>query len=140
MRIHLSETQPLDGTYKWVNSIALLDGTVLDSEARIMVCDNFVSSFEENEVADAIKKIVSKIRLKGQITFIEADIEVLSRKMFTQEIDLKDLNAIVFANQKRRCFLTMEKLLESLPSNITLESKHFDQATSRVIIKCRRTG
>ena len=72
--------------------------------------------------------------LQSEISGIDSIIESL------EEINIEKLNTILFDEQKRKCFLTMELIEFILPKNLTIESKHYDQNTCRFILKCRRTS
>jgi len=139
MKIYLSTTKPND-TRKWANSLPMLDGLVLNSEAIDITCDNFLSSFDIREIEQLLHKISEKMRIRGILTLVDIDMNITSRRFYTEEINIEKLNTILFEEQKRKCFLTMELIEFLLPKNLTIEYKHYDQNTCRFILKCRRTS
>ena len=139
MKIYLSTTKPND-TRKWANSLPMLDGLVLNSEAIDITCDNFLSSFDIREIEQLLHKISEKMRIRGILTLVDIDMNITSRRFYTEEINIEKLNTILFEEQKRKCFLTMELIEFLLPKNLTIEYKHYDQNTCRFILKCRRNS
>lgn len=139
MKVYLSNTKPENLTSKWANNLPMLDGVLLDSEGTDLTCDDFVSSFEINEIEALIKKLASKLRLKGKLTIADVDSNILCRRAYNQEISENELNLTLFARQKRKSLLSLETLEALLPSNLEVESKTYEHKTCRFVLVVRRT-
>ena len=138
MKVYLSNTKPENLTSKWANNLPMLDGVLLDSEGTDLTCDDFVSSFEINEIEALIKKLASKLRLKGKLTIADVDSNILCRRAYNQEISENELNLTLFARQKRKYLLSLETLEALLPSNLEVESKTYEHKTCRFVLVVRR--
>jgi hypothetical protein len=128
MKVYLSNTKPENLTSKWANNLPMLDGVLLDSEGTDLTCDDFVSSFEINEIEALIKKL----------TIADVDSNILCRRAYNQEISENELNLTLFARQKRKSLLSLETLEALLPSNLEVESKTYEHKTCRFVLVVRR--
>lgn len=137
MKIYLSITKPQDSR-KWANSLPMLDGLVLNSEATDITCDNFISSFEISELKFLLENIIIKIRINGTITIADVDADIISRRMYTNELSIEKYNNILFADQKRKSVISLSEIESMLPNSLKIESKYYDQNTCRFTLKCRR--
>jgi hypothetical protein len=137
MKIYLSMNKPKDNR-AWANSLPMLDGMVLDSEGTDITCDDFVSSFEHHDLSELLKKLASKLRLKGKITIADVDSAVLCRRSYNQEISEVDLNVALFNNQKRKSLLSLTTLESVVPPGLQIETKTYDHQTCRFILVLRR--
>jgi hypothetical protein len=138
MKIYLSTQDPKSPNYKWANSLPMLDGIVLDSEATEIICDNFVSSFDYSEVGALLSKIAKKMRIGCELVIMDVDVEMLCRSLYVEEIDQKTLNDIVFFSQKRKSLFSMSQIESSLPQNIRPTNKHYENGNCSFVLKCRR--
>lgn len=138
MKIYLSTQDPKNEFYKWANSLPMLDGIVLDSEATAIVCDSFISSFDYHEAGALLLKIVKKMRIGCELVVMDVDAEMLCRSFYVEEINQKQLNEIVFMSQKRKSLFSMSHIEENLPENIRVTNKHYENGNCSFILKCRR--
>lgn len=140
MKVYLSNKKQENANYKWANSLPMLDGVLLDSEGTDVVCDNFVSSFDGTELVGLIKKLVSKLRLKGKLTICDVDSAVLARRMYNQEITEEDANNALFHNQKRKSLHSLRTIIDCLPPNVKVETKDYELQTCRFTLVVRRVS
>tara|TARA_B100001113_G_C21121966_1_gene627762 strand:- start:3866 stop:4288 length:423 start_codon:yes stop_codon:yes gene_type:complete len=139
MKIFLSHKKPQDNSYKWASNLSMMDGMVLDNEATEIICEDFVSSFSQEESIALFQKIFSKMRIGCVLTISEVDSSVLFKKFYLEETTLDELNSILFNNnQKRKSVLNLQKIHESLPNGIQVEEKYYDYNQCRTVVKSRR--
>tara|TARA_R100001377_G_scaffold9933_1_gene5054 strand:- start:2626 stop:3048 length:423 start_codon:yes stop_codon:yes gene_type:complete len=138
MRIHLSSSGPVDKSYKWASNIVSFNDMVQDREATSIICDHFLSSFSYDEIPEVMKIIASKMRLKSELTIVQPDIIILSQKLSREEIDEKSLNSILFRGEGVKSLCSTETIQSLIPDNLQITEKHFDVATSNIVIKARR--
>lgn len=139
MKVYLSSFKK-ETNQKWASNIPMLDGLVLDAEGTDIICDDFVSTFEFNEINSLLAKIVSKLRIKGKLTIAEVDSDILFRRGYNQEISESDANAALFSNQKRKCVVSLNTIIQALPANVEVESKTYEHQTCRFILVLRRVS
>jgi len=138
MRIFLSHKNTPDNSYSQATNLNVLNGIVLDSEATEILCDDFISSFSNNEIKELLENICKKVRLKGQLIIKEVDANITARKYYVEEINLEELNSILFDNQKRKSIVDIGLLTRSIPESFQVEEKYFDNNTGNIVLKCRR--
>ena len=138
MRIYLSSSQPSEKSYHWTSDIVSFNERVQNSEATSIVCDHFLSSFSHEEIGEVLKIIVSKMRLKSELTIIQPDITILSQKLSREEITEKTLNNILFTGRGIKSVSSAEIIQSLIPANLQVTQKHFDITTSNITIKARR--
>ena len=138
MKVFLSDNKPPLNSHKWASNLSMFNDMVLDCEATDIICENFLSSFNFGELQDLIKIIVSKMRLDSQLTIIEADAYLASKKFYLEEINLAELNNILFKGG-RKSILNSDHILSILPENLSVTHKHYDAASCGFILKCRRS-
>jgi hypothetical protein len=139
MKVYLS-TVNKNTNSKWASNLPMLDGLVLDSEGTDIICDDFISSFEYNEIGSLLSKIASKIRLKGKLTIADVDANIIFRRGYNEEISENDANIALFANQKRKSLISLKTVIKMLPPNLEIESKTYDHQTCRFILVLRRVS
>jgi hypothetical protein len=139
MKVYLS-TVNKNTNSKWASNLPMLDGLVLDSEGTDIICDDFISSFEYNEIGGLLSKIASKIRLKGKLTIADVDANIIFRRGYNEEISENDANIALFANQKRKSLISLKTVIKMLPPNLEIESKTYDHQTCRFILVLRRVS
>ena len=98
MRIYLSMNDPGDASFTWISDIATFTSQVLDNEATHIVLDRFLCTFTHNELAPLIEQIVKKMRLNSELVVIETDMDFLSQKITRGEMDIGEINDIMFKN------------------------------------------
>ena len=139
MKIFLSHKKTPDDSYKWASHLNVFNGIALDSEAKEILCDDFISAFSYDDLGPLIQKICAKIRLKGQLVIKEADINITTRKYYVEEVSLEELNNILFGDeQKRKSVLDLNSISKAIPDSFEIEEKYFDNSTGSIVIKCRR--
>jgi len=138
MKVFLSDNKPSLNSHKWASNLSMFNDMVLDCEATDIICENFLSSFNFGELQDLVKIIVSKMRLDSELTIIETDAYLTSKKFYTEEINLAELNSILF-KASRKSILNSDHILSVLPENLNVTHKHYDAASCGFILKCRRS-
>jgi len=139
MKVFLSDNKPSLNSHKWASNLSMFNDMVLDCEATDIICENFLSSFNFGELQDLIKIIVSKMRLDSQLTIIETDAYLTSKKFYIEEINLTELNSVLFNSGGRKCILNSDHILSILPENLNVTHKHYEAASCGFILKCRRS-
>ena len=142
MKIYLSSSAPPshNDAHKWVSSLEALDMLVSTSEASSIICDRFLSTIEFDRLEEALKIIISKMRIGCELLILNPDISVLSQRFVGEEIDLLAMNEILFKNGPIKSVTPIETIEQLLPPNVNIFSKHFDLFTSEIIIKARRSS
>ena len=138
MRIYLSPTKPEEKTHQWVSNIAVLNGVVEDCEATSIVCDNFLSTFTQEELVPVMAKILSKMRLNCELIIVQPDIEILAHKFGREEISLEFLNDALFRVGAIKSVTSAEQIRQALPEVVQITHQNFDVATSTITIKAKR--
>jgi hypothetical protein len=138
MKVFLSDNKPSLNSHKWASNLSMFNDMVLDCEATDIICENFLSSFNFGELQDLVRIIVSKMRLDSELTIIETDAYLASKKFYVEEINLAELNSILFKSAKKS-ILNSDHILSILPENINVTHKHYDAAGCGFILKCRRS-
>lgn len=138
MKIFLSNTQPDDQSFTWINNIALLNSNVLDAEATHIICDRFISTFNIQELAELLKIISSKMRIGCELIINDADSDLLFKRSYTEEINIEEVNAMLFSDQQRKSMFNIGLIENLLPQNITATHKHYDYNNCLFTLKCRR--
>ena len=141
MKIYLCPVQQTEEkSHTWVANIAIFNGMVEDSEATSIICDHFLSSFQHAELPEVLSRIVSKMRLQSELVLIHPDIEILSQRLHREDINMETLNTILFKSGAIKSVFSMNTIEKLLPPNLQVIHKHFDIATSNIIIKARRVA
>ena len=139
MKIYLCPVQQAEEkSHTWVSNIATFNNMVSNSEATSIICDHFLSSFTHSELREVLQKIVSKMRLKSELVLMHPDIDMLSQRLLREDINLETLNTILFKCGAIKSIFSMDTIEGLLPPNVQITHKHFDGATSNIVIKVRR--
>jgi hypothetical protein len=138
MRIYLSMIEPNDKSCVWISDIATFESQVLDGEATYIVLNRFLSAFTHAEIQPLLEKIVKKMRLNCELVVIENDMDFIAKKLVRDEINIGEVNDILFRNTFIKSVCTLENIEKNLPNSIQLQHKHFDNLLSEITIKCRR--
>lgn len=144
MKVYISRwgtsKKPENDEFIHVSNLMWLDNLVLDSEARIIVVDNFFQQFTIKEIPVVMEKILSKLRLGGELLIEETDIDVVSLKYYRGDLSLEEVNNTMFLNESSiKSVFTVEffrSLLSSL--NITITELSLDNRTASFLIKAGR--
>jgi hypothetical protein len=137
MLVNLTSTDNELTGYKNFNQITSFARSVADSEAQKIYCENFLSSFDYNDVPGVVNLILKKLRMGSTLTIIEPDFELISRQIFREEIPVSNVNQIIFKDKKViKCFLTSEAV-ESLITDerFAIISKRFDSHNFTLVVK-----
>ena len=138
MRIYLSMIEPNDKSCVWISDIATFESQVLDGEATYIMLNRFLSAFTHAEIQPLLEKIVKKMRLNCELVVIENDMDFIAKKLVRDEINIGEVNDILFRNTFIKSVCTLENIEKNLPNSIQLQHKHFDNLLSEITIKCRR--
>lgn len=138
MRIYLSMIEPSDKSCVWISDIATFESQVLDGEATYIVLNRFLSTFTHAELRPLLQKIAKKMRLNCELVIIENDMDFIAKKLVRNEINIGEVNDVLFRNPFIKSVCTLENIEQNIPDSIPLQHKHFDNLLSEVTIKCRR--
>lgn len=139
MRVFLSNIEPEDKSYIWINNIAILNEKILNAEATHIVCDNFISNFMLAECQQLFLMILSKMRLNCELIIKDVDMDILNRRYINEEITITEANNILFSsNNKRKSLLNMSSIEINVPQNMALTNKTYDYSSCSFIMKYRR--
>jgi|TARA_R110000824_G_scaffold356223_1_gene543436 hypothetical protein len=141
MRIYLStQPQPVDmiKSYTWISSLDALEKRVGNSEASLILCDNFLSAFQFEAIGNVMRTIVSKMRINCELTILNTDIVMLCEKFSKEEIDINMMNMMLCGRGSVKSVLPSSVIEDLLPENIKIMQKHFDLDSSQTCIKARR--
>ena len=142
MKIYLSATSPVDQnkSHQWVSSLSALDSLVAKSEASSIICENFFSTLPLEQLQMAMNLIISKMRIGCNLVITAPDITMLCQRMTKDEIDIGAINRILFKNGSIQSVCSTEVIEQLIPLNIEILNKHFDIATSNIMITARRSS
>lgn len=135
MLVYLSQFDSPDENYKQFQTLSSFHKGVLDSEATSIVCDNFLRTFEYVEIPELLKLIIKKLRIKGELVIKDLDIDLVSRHVLDQRIDLAAINDICKGSSKS---LLLCEAVEELLAGLEIVTKQFDENTMTFVIKARR--
>ena len=138
MRIYLSMIEPSDKSCVWISDIATFESQVLDGEATYIVLNRFLSAFTHAELRPLLQKIAKKMRLNCELVIIENDMDFIAKKLVRNELNIGEVNDVLFRNPFIKSVCTLENIEQNIPDSIPLQHKHFDNLLSEVTIKCRR--
>lgn len=140
MRIYLSMIEPNDKSCVWISDIATFESQVLDGEATYIILNRFLSTFTHAELKPLLEKIAKKMRLNCELTIIENDMDFISKKLVRGEINIGEVNDVMFKNSFIKSVCTLENIENNIPDSIPLNHKHFDNLLSEITIRCRRSA
>lgn len=138
MKIYISVKQPTDSSYSHLSNIMMLDDMVLDCEATDLVVDDYLSQFSEKELPQLLSKILSKIRVDGTITILDIDVDILSMRYSRGDINIKDLNSLLFNDSSRKCLLNLESVLDAFNDSFKIEHSAINSQLGTFSVKARR--
>jgi len=139
MLVHLTASgkEHMDRGYKTISDVLSLSRNVGDSEATDIVCEDFLSSFELQDVSKVLNLIVQKMRIGAKLTICEKDFNLISLIISRESVELSALNAAVFEDKYAiRSMLTLE-LIESLlkEHELKLISKGFETISFTLVLQ-----
>jgi len=138
MNIYLSSKNCPNENYTHVSDIFSFDKSVLNSEARSIICDCFLSEFSLSDIDSVIKKVFSKLRIGASITIIEKDIDLLCLKYTRNEITMEQLNDFIFTDKSTCSTFNIEFVEPKISDSIQIEEKFIDSEQGMFVIKGRR--
>ena len=138
MRIYLSMIEPNDKSCVWISDIATFESQVLDGEATYIVVNRFLSTFTHAELRPLLEQISKKMRSNCELVIIENDMDFIAKKLVRNELNIGEVNDVLFKNPFIKSVCTLENIEQNIPNNIRLQHKHFDNLLSEITIKCRR--
>lgn len=138
MKLYFSKEPITDLTYTHIRDINLIDILADDLEAEEILIENFLNQFTYNMFGQVLNKIVSKLRLGGEIIVCEYDIEFLCHKLSIGKIDTKEFNEIVFSGGPANCLFKMDTVIDLLQQGgLRIVEKVID-ANDLYVVKARR--
>jgi hypothetical protein len=135
MLVYLSQFDNPDENYTRFQNLSSFHRGVLDSEATSIVCDNFLRTFEYVEIPELLKLIIKKLRINGEIVIRDIDMDLVSRHILNQRLDLSAINEICKGSSKS---LLLCETIEELLTGLEVITKQFDENTMTFVIKARR--
>ncbi len=135
MLVYLSQFDSPDENYRQFQTLSSFHRDVLDSEATSIVCDGFLRTFEYEEIPELIKLIIKKLRINGELVVKDLDIDLVSRHILDQGVDLATINEICRGSSKS---LLLCEAVEGLLAGLEITTKQFDENTMTFVIKARR--
>ena len=138
MKVILSPEKTDINSHKHISDIKMFYDSVLESECTDLICDNFISTFDYNEIDQIIQILVSKMRMNSQLTIKEIDARLICKKFYVEELDLDTINSLLFST-KRKSILTSDKIIPLVGNKMELSNIHYDDKSCSSIIKYRRS-
>lgn len=134
MKIIFSKYQQEKDGYVCITNLNTLNIIVEDAEATEIIIDNYLSAFTYKQVPEVLNKILNKLRIKGNITIYQPDIDFICFEYTKNNIDQNTLNDILFDGGPLGSFWSMETLCELLKNyNIEILNKKFVNQTLAII-------
>ena len=140
MKIYISTKEPEDKNYTHISNVMMLDKAVLDCEATDIIVDDYLSQFSESELPQLLSKILSKLRLDGTITLVDTDVDILSMRYTRGDINIKDLNELLFGAVSRKSLLNIESVSSPLSKGFKIEQSSIDSQLGNFFVKARRVA
>lgn len=138
MEILLSANQPLDENIQWYNHIGIFDQSVLESEARKIVCDDFLSKFSQQDIDKVMSIIFKKMRIGCQLVVKDVDLYSLSKLIYRGGGKNEDVNARITNGVKS--FLTIEKIQSLLPQGFVVAQKFIEEKELSFVVAIERVA
>tara|TARA_R100000234_G_scaffold20134_1_gene11299 strand:+ start:312 stop:743 length:432 start_codon:yes stop_codon:yes gene_type:complete len=141
MKVYLStRPQPAEmiKSYTWISSLDALEKRVANSEASAILCDNFLSTVPFDAIGNAMRTIISKMRINCEITILNTDIAILCEKFTREEINIDTMNVLQYGRGAVKSAIPSSIIEDLLPENVKVTEKHFDLESCQICIKARR--
>ena len=137
MLVYLTATDKELQNYNTYHQITTFSRAVSDNEAREIICENFRSSFDYNDVPKVLSMLLGKLRVGASLTIIDHDIRLISRQVYREEVDINTLNSVVFSDKQIvKSFLTLEAIEDLIPpTDFKIMSKDFGSKTFTLTMK-----
>jgi hypothetical protein len=118
MLIYLTATENKLDNYKTYHDIVSFSRDVLDAEATEIICENFLSAFDYNDIHKVLDLILKKMRVNSKLVIIDKDFNIIARQIFREETDIEIVNKSVFSNKNiLKSFLTLDIVEALLPKD-----------------------
>ena len=138
MLVYLTSSDRSPAGYKTIANVMELSRGVDDSEAREIICEDFLSSFPLSDVPNVLNLIVQKLRMGGKLAITEKDFKLISLGIHRESVDLSMTNAAIFEdNASLKSILTcelVESFLESHPG-LMVVSKGYETVSFTIILE-----
>jgi hypothetical protein len=121
-----------------VRDMNLVDILCDDMEAEEILVDNFLNQFPYNVLGNAVAKIVSKLRLGGQITITEHDIDFLCHNLSVGKLNHQEFNEIVFSGGPASCLFSIETIVDLLKQAGLKITEKFIDDNNLCVVKAKR--
>ena len=138
MRAYLSQSEPEDQSFQHFTNVVSFSRAVLDSEATHIVCNGFLSSFSYRDLEGLFQLVFLKMRIGCELTIIEPDFYLISKRIFREELDIEVINGIIFDVNSLKSILTMKTIERFIDPKLEVVSKHFDENLCKSIITIKR--
>lgn len=139
MKIYLSNARNEDyesmGHIR-MDDISKIDYVVDDAECTNIIVDTFLNQFPLTQVPEVLFKLVSKLRINGEICIIDNDIDLIANNYTRGILSFMELNEHYFADRPMRSFIRMEDIEEMLKgSGLKIKSKQLKHNVLTIIFK-----
>ena len=124
--------------YTHVRDMNLVDIQCDDMEADEILVDNFLNQFTYSILGNVVSKIVSKLRLGGQITIAENDIDFLCHNLSTGKMNHQEFNDTIFSGGPAMCLFSVETIVDLLKQAGLKITEKFIDSNNVCIVKAKR--
>ena len=140
MKVVLSHSKPELQSHSWIQDINTLDTIVDNSEATEIIVDNFLSSFNFDVVGHVVSKIVSKLRISGEVIFYVKDISLICHNVDSMGLEISEINKLFFEDSANMSsVLNIENVCDLLEgAGLKVHEKYLNVETCQGIVKARR--
>lgn len=102
-----------------INDIKIIDVLVEDGEADTIIVDDFINQFTYFDAGNVLNKIISKLRIGGEIIILQPEIEIAAQRLSRGHINIETFNNLMFTGSNNN-FLSLE-IIETLLKNAGIE-------------------
>ncbi len=111
--------------------------SVEDAECREIVCEDFFCNYHVSELKEVLAMVLSKLRTNGTLTISEKDLNIISRQVYRESLDLVKLNELFFSEKySAKSMLSLEIFESMIPEGFVVTEKEY--GTIHFKIKLRR--
>ena len=102
--------------------------------------DNFLSSFNFDVVGHVVSKIVSKLRISGEVIFYVKDISLICHNVDSMGLEISEINKLFFEDSANMSsVLNIENVCDLLEgAGLKIHEKYLNVETCQGIVKARR--
>lgn len=102
-----------------INDIKIIDILVEDGEADVIIIDDFINQFTYLDAGNVLNKIISKLKVGGEIIVLQPEIEVAAQRLSCGQINIETFNNLMFTGPNNN-FLPIE-IVENLLQNANIK-------------------